>query len=154
MIVRLLSLFMIAGLLAGLAGCKQRSVSVYVLEEPQSVTLTPSASALSVQPGETVVLRVERKTTGKWRSIPLSEVRSGQCWVYQPPTESEPEVADNVHWDVVPEEAVAFNQDLRLDHTKIATMNVSGTITLTPISLAKCEPDRTVEGPAIRIEVS
>jgi len=154
MTVRLLSLFMIAGLLWNLAGCKQRSAVVYVLEEPQRVTLTTSASTLSVQRGASVVLHVERHTAGKWKLIPLNEVRSGQCWVYQPPTEFEPEVADSVHWDVMPENAVSFNRDFRLDHTKIATMNVNGTITLTPIGLAKCEPDRTVEGPAIRIEVS
>jgi len=154
MIVRLLSLLLVAGLLGNLTGCRQRSAVVYVLEEPQSVTLTSSASVLNVQRGATVVLHVERHTTGKWMQIPLSEVRSGQCWVYQPPTESEPEVADSVHWEVMPENAVSFNQDYRMDHTKIATMNLNGTIALTPISLVKCESDRTVEGPAIRIEVS
>lgn len=154
MIVRLLALLMIAGLLGSLAGCKQRSAMVYVLEEPQAVTLTPSASELTVQRGAAVVLRVERRTTGKWKAIPLNEVRSGECWVYQPPVQAEPEVADSVHWQVDPENAVSFNRDFRLDHTKIATMNVKGTITLTPIGLAKCEPDRAVEGPAIRIEVS
>ena len=154
MIVRLLSLFMIAGLLVNLAGCKQRSAVVYVLEEPQVVTLTTSASKSSAQRGESVVLHVARRTTGKWKQIPLNEVRSGQCWLYQPPVESEPEVADSVHWQVTPENAVSFNQDFRLDHTKIVTMHVAGTITLTPTSLAKCEPDRTVEGAAIQIEVS
>jgi hypothetical protein len=154
MIVQLLSLFMIAGLLWNLTGCKQRSAVVYVLEEPQLVTLTTSASKLSVQRGASVVLHVERHTTGKWKLISLNEVRSGQCWVYQPPTESEPEVADSVHWEIAPENAVSFNQDFRLDHAKIVTMNVNGTITLTPMGLVKCESDRIVEGPAIRIEVS
>ena len=154
MIVRSLSLLMVLGMLGTLAGCERRSAVVYVLEEPQSVTLTSSASTSSVQRGESVVLRVERRTTGKWKRIPLNEVRSGQCWLYQPPTEAEPEVADSVHWQVVPENAVSFNQDFRLDHTKIVTMNVKGTIALTPISLAKCEPDRAVEGPTLRIEVS
>jgi hypothetical protein len=154
MIVRLLSLLMIAGLLANLAGCKPRSALVYVLEEPQAVTLTTSASESSVQRGASVVLHVERRTTGKWKQIPLNEVRSGQCWVYQTPPESEPEVADSVHWEVAPENAVSFNQDLRLDHTKIATMKVNGAVTLTPTGLVKCEPERAVEGPAIRIEVS
>jgi len=154
MTLRLLSLLMIAGLLASLVGCKQRSALVYVLEEPQSVTLTTSASASSVQRGASVVLHVARHTTGKWKQIPLNEVRPGQCWVYQTPPESEPEVADSVHWEVTPENAVSFNRDLRMDHTKIATLNVSGTITLAPAGLVKCEPDRAVEGPAIRIEVS
>jgi hypothetical protein len=154
MIVRLLTLFMIAGLMSSLAGCKQRGALVYVLEEPQSVTLTTSASKSNVQRGESVVLHVERRTTGKWKQIPLKQVQPGQCWVYQPPTESEPEVADTVHWEVTPENAISFNQDFRLDHTKIATVNANVPITLTPTSLVKCEPDRTVEGAAIRIEVS
>jgi hypothetical protein len=107
-----------------------------------------------VQQGETVVLHVERRASGKWKQIPLNEVRSGQCWVYRPPAESEPEVADSVHWAVVPEGGVTLNREYRLDHTKIATMNVKGTITLTPFSTVKCEDDRVVEGPSIQIEVS
>lgn len=118
------------------------------------MTLTASASAPSVQQGETVVLRAERRASGKWKQIPLNEVRSGQCWVYVPPAELEASVADGVQWQVVPEGAVAFNPEIRMDHTKIATMNVKGTITLTPLSPVICEPDRVVEGPSIQIEVS
>jgi hypothetical protein len=154
MIFRSISAFLAAALLGMITGCEQRSNLVYVLEEPQSVTLTASASALSVQRGETVVLRAERSASGKWKQIPLSEVRSGQCWVYMPPAELDIEVADGVHWEVMPEGAVAFNPEYRMDHTKIATMNVKGTITLKPLSPVKCEPDRVVEGPSIQIEVS
>ena len=63
-------------------------------------------------------------------------------------------MADSVHWEVAPENAVAFNSDLRLDHTRIARMNVKGTTTLTPISPVKCEEDRVVEGASIQIEVT
>lgn len=141
-------------LLGVIAGCGQRHNLVYVLEEPQSVTLSASASTPNVKQGGTVVLRVERRTAGKWKQIPLSEVRSGQCWVYLPPQELEAGVADGVHWEVVPENAVAFNTEFRMDHTKIATMHVKGTITLRPLSPVKCEPDRIVEGPSIQIQVS
>ncbi len=154
MIMRSRLVLLMLALLAATAGCGKRGGFVYVLEEPQSVTLTASASALSVQQGATVVLHVERRTEGKWQRIPLSEVRPGQCWVYQPPVELESEVADSVQWDVVPEDAVAFNREYRMDHARIARMNVRGTITLTPISPVKCEEERIVEGPSIQIEVS
>lgn len=127
---------------------------VYVLEEPQTVTLIPSASATNVRVGDTVVLHLERRVQGKWKAIPLESASPGQCWVYRPPVEVEPEAADSVEWDVLPEGAVAFNREYRMDHTKIATMQVQGTITLTPRTAVKCEPDRVVEGPSIQIEVS
>lgn len=155
MIFRSTSAFVAAALLLGVVtGCGQQGKLVYVLEEPQSVTLTASASVLSVQQGETVVLRAERRTSGKWKQIPLNEVRSGQCWLYQPPAELEAEVADGVQWEIMPEGAVALSLEYRMDHAKTATMNVKGTITLRPLSPVTCEPDRVVEGPSIQIEVS
>jgi hypothetical protein len=145
---------LISTLLAVVAGCEQRAPLVYALESPQSVTLTSSSSSLSVPQGETVVLRVERRTLGKWKQIPRNELKPGQCWLYRPPPEVESEVADNVEWEVVPENGVWFNREYRMDHTRIATMTVKGTIKLTPRSAVKCEPDRVVEGPSIQIEVS
>jgi hypothetical protein len=139
--------------LLAIAGCKQQGPSVYVLESPQTVTLIPSASALKVRQGETVVVRVERRTSGKWKRIARDELIRGQCWVYRPPPEHEAEVADNVKWEVVPEWAVSFNSEYRLDHTRIATMLVKGKVRLTPLSPVACETDRVVDGPSIEIEV-
>ena len=155
MIVRSTSALVMAALLVMVTGCGQRGSLVYVLEEPQSVTLTASASAVSVQQGETVVLRVERRTSRKWQtdSAERSALRamlgvSAACGNRKPPRPT------------------AFSgrscrrtrsrspRKYRMDHTKIATMNVKGTITLTPLSPVKCEPDRVVEGPSIQIEVS
>ena len=135
-----------------LASCGQRGGFVYVLEEPQSMTLNTSASSTSVAHRDTIVLRVERRTTGKWKRIPFGEVQPGQCWEYQPPAEAEPEVADLVHWQIVPENGAALSRDFRTDHTKAATMLVKGIVTFTPISAVKCE-DRRVEGTPIQIEV-
>jgi hypothetical protein len=135
------------------AGCEQQGPWVYVLESPQNVTLKPSASALKVQQGETVVLRVERQTTGNWKRIPRDELTRGQCWLYRPPAEHEAEVADSVKWEVAPEWAVQFNTDYRLDHTRIATMLTKGKVTVTPLSAVACEADRVVDGPSIEIEV-
>ena len=137
-----------------LGACEQQKPLVYVLESPQEVTLTPSASVSSVPQGAPVELRVQRRTSGKWRQVRLDEVRPDQCWVYRPPPESEAEVADNVQWKVVPENAVRFYAEVRMDHTRTARMVGKGTITLIPRSAVVCEPDRVVEGPSIQIEVT
>jgi hypothetical protein len=141
-------------LVAVVAGCKQRAPSVYVLEAPQSVELIASASASQVKQGETVVLHVERRTTGKWKQVARDQLTPGQCWVYRPPVEVEPEVANSVQWEVLPENAVRLHAEFQMDQTRVATMAAKGTITLTPISPVKCEEERRVAGPSIEIEVS
>ena len=144
----------LAAAILTVAGCGKTGKMVYVLEAPQDVTLVPSASATQVKRGETVVLSLERRIEGKWKQVPLESVGSGQCWVYRPPASVEPQAADSVEWEVTPENSVAFNQEYRMDHTKLATMQRAGTITLKPRTAVKCEPDRVVEGPSIQIEVS
>jgi hypothetical protein len=126
---------------------------VYVLEGPQSITLTPSATPERVRHGETVVLSVKRRTEGKWKQIPRDELRPGQCWLYRPPAQADEEAAASVEWDVDPETALWFNSEFRMDQTRSATMRRKGTVKLTPLSGAKCEPDRVVEGPTIHVEV-
>jgi hypothetical protein len=140
-------------LLMSAAGCEQKAKLVYVPDGPQTVTLIPSASATSVPQGGTVVLSVERRTSGKWKQVPVTEAR-GQCWFYRRPPESEPQVADSLQWAVEPENSVTFNAEYRFDHARIATMNVRGTIRLTPVSEVLCEPDRMVEGPTLEIQVN
>jgi len=149
-----LPLLVTAAPLVALAACAPKAALVYVLESPQTVTLSPSASASNVQRGETVTLHVERRTTGKWKQIPRDQLSPGQCWVYRPPEALEAEVADTVAWETVPENAIRFSAEVRMDHAKIATMVVKGSIKLTPIATIKCEADRVVEGPSIQIDVS
>src|SRR5688572_22262957 len=119
--------FVIPAVLVVLAGCEQRGPFVYVLDGPQSVELKASASASAVQQGGTVVLHVERRTTGKWKQIARGELTPGQCWVYRPPVEVEPEVAHSVQWEVIPENSVEFSSDYQLDQSRVATMKVKGT---------------------------
>jgi hypothetical protein len=152
--LRLVSALLFPAILAAVAGCEQRAPSVYVLESPQSIVLTVSASASKVQQGETVVLHVERRTTGKWKQVSRDQLTAGQCWVYRPPQEVEPEVAHSVQWEVDPENAVQFPAEYQLDQTRVVTMTAKGKVTLTPISPAKCEEDRRVAGPSIDIDVS
>lgn len=140
-------------MIAFASGCEQQSPMVYVLESPQEVKLTASASSTAVKQGETVVLRVERRAVGKWKQIPRDQLTPGQCWLYTPPPELEPEVADNVQWEVVPDNAVEFDTTFRMDHTRRAVMKTTGRIRLTPLSPVRCEKDRLAEGPTIRIEV-
>jgi hypothetical protein len=147
-------MLLIPAVLAVVAGCEQRGPFVYVLESPQSVVLTATASAPKVQQGEKVVLHVERKTTGKWQRVSRSELAPGQCWVYRPPVEVEPEVAQDVQWVVEPERAVEFHTEYQMDRSRVATMMIQGTIKLTPVSKVKCEEGRSVEGSTISIEVT
>lgn len=135
------------------SGCEQRQPMVYVLEGPQDVKLTASASPTTVRAGETVTLHVERRVTGKWKQIPRDQLTRGQCWLYTLPPEVEPEVADNVEWEVDPDGSVRFDSTLRMDHTRIATMLRKGRVTLRPRTAVRCEQDRVEEGPRIRIEV-
>jgi hypothetical protein len=145
---------LLAAALLAMSGCgKQSSKMVYVLEEPQSVTLIASASPAKVERGEAVTLHAERRSTGKWKQVPMDQVTQGQCWVYQVPDAVEVEVADSVEWDVHPDGSVAFKPEYRLDHKRVVTADRHGRITLTPRSAVKCEADRVVEGPAIQVDV-
>jgi len=140
--------------LAVATGCKGRAPMVFVLASEQQVTLTSSASATRVKQGEQVVLHLQRRAVGQWKKIPRDQLTPGQCWLYTPPPELEQEVADNADWQVEPENAVRFDSTFRMDHTRVATMMQTGTIVLTPVSAVRCEKDRVVAGPAVRIEVT
>jgi hypothetical protein len=144
----------IPAVLAVVAGCEQRGPFVYVLESPQTVVLKATASTTKVQQGEKVFLHVERRTTGKWQRVSRGELKPGQCWVYRPPVEVEPEVAQGVQWFVEPERAVEFHTEYQMNQSRAATMMTKGTIKLTPVSKVTCEEGRTVEGAPIEIEVS
>src|SRR5690606_9684984 len=146
------SLLYLPLLLAFLAGCEQQAKLVYVPDGPLTVTLIPSASADRVKQGETVALHVERRTSGQWKQVPLTEAR-GQCWFHTRPPESEPEVAAIVRWSVEPENSVTFNTDYRFDRVRLARMDLKGTIKLTPVSEVPCEPERMVQGTTLEIEV-
>jgi hypothetical protein len=136
------------------AGCKAQEPMVYVLASEQAVTLTPSVSATQLKQGEQIVLRVQRRAVGEWKQIPRNQLTPGQCWLYTPPPEMEQEVADNVEWEVVPEEAIRFEGTFRMDHTRIGTVVRTGTIVVRPRSPVRCEKDRVVEGPALKIKVA
>ena len=153
--MRSVPILFIPGILALLAGCgEQRGPTVYVLEGQQSVELKASATPMKVQPGGQVVLHVERRTTGQWKKVSRSELRPGQCWVYRPPVEVEPEVAHSVQWEVVPENAVEFHSEYQLDQSRVATVRASGKVSLTPVDKVKCEEDRVVAGNTIEIDAS
>jgi len=151
--LRLRTSFVIAMLIALSACDKQGSKMVYVLEEPQQVTLTASASAERVGRGESVTLHAERRSIGKWKRIPMDQVTQGQCWVYQIPEEVEPEVADSIEWEVIPDGSVLFKPEYRLDHKRIITTERMGRITFVPRTTVKCEADRIVEGAPLVIHV-
>ena len=135
-------------------GCKQQSPMVYVLDGPQEVTLKASASATEVPVGETIVLHAQRRSVGKWKQIPRDQLTQGQCWLYTQPPELEEEVADNLEWQVEPENAVRFDTTFRMDHTRPATVLIKGRITLRPLTAVRCEKDRVEEGDPIHIQAT
>jgi hypothetical protein len=135
------------------SGCEQQQPLVYVLEGTQEVTLTASASATTVKAGESVVLHAQRRSVGKWKQIPRDQLTPGQCWLYTAPPEFEQEVAASIDWEVTPENAVRFDNAVRMDQTRIATMVVRGRVSLRPLTTVRCEKDRIVEGAPIRFEV-
>ena len=63
-------------------------------------------------------------------------------------------MADNLEWEVLPEDSVRFDTTFRMDHTRIATMMRKGRITLRPLTAVRCEKDRVEEGRPIHIEVT
>jgi hypothetical protein len=141
--------------LAAVSACgKQGSKMVYVLEEPQTVTLVASAAPQSVPRGEAVVLHAERKSIAKWKQVPMDQVKPGQCWVYQPPESFEREVADSIEWEVEPNGSVLFRPEYRMDHARVITTDRRGKIKLIPKTTVKCEADRVVEGEPIQIDVT
>ena len=146
-------LFVLGTTLAFAWGCKQQAPRVYVLESPQEVTLTVSASATRVPRGETVVLHAERRSVGKWKQIPRDQLTPGQCWLYRPPPQVEPEVADNVEWEIIPDRGIQLDPTFQMDHSRVALMAVPGKYTLTAYTAVTCEKDRVVQGPTIEIEV-
>jgi hypothetical protein len=137
-----------------ISGCEQKQPMVYVLEGPQDVTLTASASATTVKVGETVVLHAQRRAVGKWKQIPRDQLTPGQCWLYTAPPELEQEVAGSIDWEVLPNNAVRFDNAVRMDQTRVATMLVRGRVTLRPLTTVRCEKDRVEEGSPIRFEVN
>jgi hypothetical protein len=137
-----------------ISGCGQKQPMVYVLEGPQEVTLTASASATTVKVGETVVLHAQRRALGKWKQIPRDQLTPGQCWLYTAPPEFEEEVAASIDWEVLPNNAVRFDNAVRMDQTRVATMLVRGRVTLRPLTTVRCEKDRIEEGSPIRFEVN
>jgi hypothetical protein len=147
------SLLLVLGTTLAFAwGCKQKAPLVYVLESPQEVTLKASASATRVRRGETVVLHAERRSVGKWKQIPRDQLTPGQCWLYRPPPELEPEVADKVEWEIIPDRGIQLDPTFQMDHSRVALVVVPGKYTLTAYTAVTCEKDRVIQGPTIQIE--
>lgn len=136
-----------------LQACDRMPEFVYVLEAPQVVELTASASSPSIAVGEPVVLYAERRTRGSWLRIPSRDLKPGQCWMAALPPEHEAAVSDNLHWRVEPDGAATFNADFRSDHTRTVVLSKPGVFTLTPSTAVWCEPGRTVVTTPLRIEV-
>jgi hypothetical protein len=105
------------------------------------VELLVSASATEVAVGAPVILRAERGYQGEWKRVERASLRDGQCWLGRPPPEREPEVADNLHWQVSPEGSARFNVVYREDRTREVTFSQAGTFALQATSVVYCGDD-------------
>jgi hypothetical protein len=126
---------------------------VYVLDAPQSVELTASASANNVKAGVPFVLHATRRTQGLWTRIESKNLKPDQCWMALIPPTREPEVADNVRWHASPSPGVKFNTDIRPNRTREVTVASPGMYTFTASYEPWCEPGRTVTATPVTVVV-
>jgi len=140
-------------LLSALTGCDQMPEFVFILEFPQTVVLTTTASPLRVHIGDKVVLSAQRVTKGIWKRIPSKLLTPEQCWMAAIPPERESEVADNLHWVVNQSDSAKYNTDFRPDHTRAVTMSAAGMFSFSASTSIWCEPGRTITAPPLRVEV-
>lgn len=141
-------------IVAFLAGCDRTPAYVYVLEAPQSVELSASASAQTIKMGTSVVLHAQRKTQGVWKRIASKDLKSDQCWIAAEPPTEEREVADNVLWRAEPASAAKFNTDFRPDRTREVTFAEPGVYILMSSTGAWCELGRQESAAPITVTVA
>jgi len=135
---------LVAASLLSLPGCDRTPRFVYVLQAPQSVELSASASASTVTAGTPFVLHGSRTSHGVWKRIESKDLLPDQCWIAEIPPENEPEVADNLLWRVKPADGVKFNTDFRTNRTREVTVSNPGTYTFVSSSGPWCERGRTI----------
>lgn len=136
-----------------LSACQAEPRLVYVPSTEPEVELVVRASATEVSVGEPVVLYAERRTGGEWKQVERKELASDKCWLGRPPPTQEPEVADNLRWEVLPPASARFNTAFRADHTREVVFLEAGTYILESSSKIWCRPGKVARGQPIKIVV-
>jgi len=140
-------------LVAVLLACQGEPRLVYVPSTEPEVELVVRVSATEVSVGEPVVLYAERRTGGEWKQVERKELANEQRWLGRPPPTQEQEVADNLHWEVLPPAGARFNTAFRADHTREVVFSEAGTFILESSSTIWCRPGKVARGQPIKIVV-
>lgn len=143
----------ILAIIACTSACQPEPRFVYVPVLPPEVTLFARASDIEATAGTALVLYAERQYRGQWKRVERKALPDGQCWVVRPPPERESEVADNLHWQVTPQESVHFNTGMRSNHTREVTFERAGTYVLSATTAVWCGPVGGVTAAPITINV-
>jgi hypothetical protein len=118
--------------------CNGDPAVVYVPREPPKVTVEASASPREVKVGEAIVLHAKRHYRGEWVEKAKASLPEGACWMQRPPPAEEIEVADNLHWTVLPAGSAQFNLDFRADHSRELRFSAPGQYSLQGHSAVWC----------------
>ncbi|HEX4998876.1 MAG TPA: hypothetical protein VFY29_11660 [Terriglobia bacterium] len=147
---RLISAVLVA---AVVSSCQSGPRLVYVPASEPEVTLFVAASATDISVGDAVTLHAERRYEGEWKQVEREKLTADQCWMVQPPSATEDEVADNLRWESNPPASAQFNTGFREDHTRQVVFQRPGTYVLNSTSTVWCRPEKRVHGQPITITV-
>jgi hypothetical protein len=134
------------------SACQQEPRSVYVPQVPPEVQVSVHAT-ITAKVGESVLLHGQRSYRGAWTQVDRASLSPEHCWVTSPPPEHEPEVADNLHWEVTPFSTARFNIGLRPDRAREVVFSQPGTYVLQATSAVWCGPAKGVRSNSITITV-
>lgn len=103
-----------------------------------------------IRVGEPLILHA-RRSSGPWVATRSADVQKRQCRLASPPPEVEPEVADNIRWQVDPDSGAVFNVQYREDRTREVRFTRPGAYNLTAHSSISCINPALVDTLVIRV---
>lgn len=118
--------FFLSGLLISFSACKDKlPPQVFVTASNYRQHVVASAEPNQVSVGQTVLLRAARKS-GPFVQVESKTLSARTPWWKSEPPTDEPEVADNLQWEVSPSGFAKFNSDFRADHIREITFSQPG----------------------------
>ena len=123
-----------------LCACSGERDLVYVPVDAPQAEVTVRASSAEVGVGEVVVLHAQRRYRAEWKQVPRHTLTPAQCWMQRPPPDLEPEVADNLRWQVSVPSAATFNTAPRPDRAREVVFSAPGEYVLNASSAVWCGP--------------
>ena len=121
-----------------ISSCNPEPQFVFVTETQSSASLNIGASSVSVSQGEEILLSASRENHGSWLEVPRKSLSADDCWMVEPPSPYEEQVAGNVKWILTPAENGTFNLGLRKDGKRSLVISEPGAYELIAISSVWC----------------